>query len=312
MSQKPANQYPATMTANPGFDFEHAIQTYFLLIMLLGKTPPFIDPNAKIKKIILQFKQHFGDCGPTYNTDDLVVCANANSHDFKILVNIKEEIDIKSQQFADVVKNAYLDITSEDFIQENDIVLLVTRTLDAKKSGLIRIANIAKCTHSYEEAFSLGNRDKAEKLALNIIEDYLKGGEINATRDDIYVFLRNFDILSMDIRQDVNKEGYPGILSLICNMIKDNCKHAIDPYSVWLELKEITTVTDNISNIIDIDNLPLQLLEIRQKYFTDGEESNHGHQAITPTNIATILLGEIDSSKEGDLALFNDLNQEIK
>lgn len=311
MSRHSANQYPASMTAIPGIDFEHMIQTYFLLIMILGKTPPFIDPNAKINKLVFQYKQHDGEYGPRYNTDDLVAYANVGPRDIKILVNIKEEIEVKSPQFNDVIKNAYLDINGDFFNQENDIVLLATRSIDAKKSSLIRIANIAKNTHSYKEAFLLGNRDSTEESALKTIKEALKKNKIDATDDDVYILLRNFDILSMDIRQTIDKKGYPGILSLIYSIIRDNCRDGIDPHSMWILLKDIITNSDNISNIIDINEPPLQLLEICDKFLTNSAVLKQKQLAIEPTNLATILLGGIDSSKKGDLELFDELDQEI-
>lgn len=311
MKRKPAYENPATITAVPGIDFEHMIQTYFLLIMILGKTPPFINANARINKLIPQYKQHGGKYGPRYNTDDLVIFANANSLDVKILVNIKEEIDINSSSFNDVIENAYLDINGDFFNQENDMVLLATRSIDTKKSGLIRIANIAKSTNSYREAFLLGNRDESELRALEKIKKILEKKGINAKDDEVYIFLRNFDILSMDIRQSINKEGYPGILSLIYNLIKDNCRDEVSPQNIWAQLKDVITNSDNISNGIDINQPPLQLSEICEKYFTNNVLISQKQSTVEPTNLTMILLGEIDSSKKGDLQLFNELNQEI-
>ncbi len=119
-------------TAGTGFEFEHSMKAYFLLLMLLGRSPILAGGN---KISALQFQAKTGHSKHHAETDDLIVFTKTNSgaSSTKIFVSAKMSMGVtrKNKPFQSNIENAWKDFVGDDFDKERDFFLFICRNLSA-------------------------------------------------------------------------------------------------------------------------------------------------------------------------------------
>lgn len=312
--QPPATELPSPMTGNRGIEYEFEVIAYFLLLMVLDAIPPVVCPGTKIRKLVPQNKKDLDeeqDRENPFETDDLIVYCSNDERDCKILISIKTDIKFteKDTTTRKVIQAAYRDTQKKTFSKEHDRVVLATQVLDGYKNGILGIINRAKTAKTYALAFPESSLTKSEEHALRVIENTLK-----LEKEEIYSFVKCFDVLIIDIRSPLDQDGYSVSLSTMLSLVekskRNNDTLSID---VWSKTFEFAAKLDNISGIIEKGKLPdvisdyyCMALGIDSKKNKTAQINNYEY-----TEMPMLLLGCIDSDSEGDLELFSNLRNTI-
>lgn len=310
LGDNPANFIPVINTGGIGFLYEHWVQAYFLLIMLMEEKVPFLDSNKRIYKITYQSKAPEGDSDterPYFATDDVIVYTRDHfGNEAKIIVTIKIFIDFIKSKIGDVIVNAYRDIESDNFSKDNDIVLLATPVIDTKKLGLLSVLKLAKDGMSYADLFNSRARDEKEKEAINCIKNSLAENGITSSDDKVGEFLKNFDILIMDFRFFLNTDSSSAAMTTLLSLIGLHSNGTRPAEQIWAEAHSLAAQLDSEGATIEVGSLPLMLQQMKDEYFSSNQE-------VLPINndeMPSVLLGAIDANNDGDVELFQMLSEE--
>lgn len=115
-----------------GYNFEHRVQAYFLLLMLAGGKDPVFDRH--IVKLDFQARHH------GYHIDDLV-CYTDN--DRKLLVQVKHSVSAakSNKDFVETIQAAWRDFNSKGFDTNCDRIALVTANITPNNRNAIAYLN---------------------------------------------------------------------------------------------------------------------------------------------------------------------------
>ena len=314
-----ATELPSPETGIYGGAYEFRVIAYFLLLMVLGAIPPVVCPDTRIRKLVPQNKKKLDDeqdLENPFETDDLIVYCSSNQNNCKILLSMKSNLSftVSDNETKKVLKAAYRDTQKRAFDKEYDRVVLVTEVLDGNKNGVLGIVNRAKTENSYSRAFPEYSLTNKERDALNTIKKALEEEKNDITDEEIYTFVRSFDAMIMDIRNPLDQDGYSVSLSTILSLVEKYKKPNTEPIDIWNNTFVFASTLDNISGIIEKDNLPSKLLNYYRRTLTVfdkqcGTEVNSNLSNSANVDISMALLGRIRVENEGDLETFSSLRR---
>ncbi len=242
-------------TGGGGEHFEAHVQASFALLMLTGGFAPCL-PNWPIRKIKLQGR--FAG----YETDDLIVFAEKNGQELKILGQIKHSISITENDtvFGEVIHAAWNDFNNAQlFAKGKDIIVLITGPLSATDINDVRpILEWARHSESAEEFLqkvalakfsSDGKRKKLKAFKANLKK---ANSDQDVSDDNLWEFLKHFHLLGYDL--DI-KAGVT--LSLLHSLI-GQCSQE-DPHSLWTQIVDLVQSTNKNAGTISLEDLPEEL-----------------------------------------------------
>ena len=133
-----------------GYVFEHTVQAFFVLQMMMGGLVPRMD-GCEIAEVILQSRKY------GRNTDDCeVVFRDKNTgENRRLLVQIKRSFNLQpsNKAFTKTIEDAWGDFTSPSFNKSCDRIALVTGDLDTCGTGLKRMLTHMQSTHQQADHF---------------------------------------------------------------------------------------------------------------------------------------------------------------
>lgn len=318
----PANMMPAANTGEDGKEYEVNVVVYFVFLMVLGAISAVANPKMRINRMVIQNKKGLDEKQNKelpFKTDDLLLYCSDGENESKILISIKKYISFTASGVSDVIQDAYSDFLSPDFNQDNDRIALATVVLDGNKDGIIKIVDRAKCFGSYERAFPETSLSGRDKKALGVINDSLKG--TGATKDDIFRFIRCFDIIILDLRGEIGIDSYSSSLASVLSLIEERKRKEcnLKPIDIWEKAFFMISRLDGFAAVITRNEMPLKLEELFDDAFgkvqnEDSSEKNRKSIAsnnIEPDDLSLLLLGRVNSDNDGDIELFANLKEVI-
>lgn len=183
-------------TSGGGYDYEHYVQSAFLLTMILNGSIP-IFPENEILEIGFQCKNK------GYQTDDLFVKVDKDTG-CKILIQIKYNIAISenNETFIDVITSFWKDFNNSPlFEKQKDKFFLIKSSLtNSDKNHIIVLSEWASTHSSEDEFYSEVERIKVKKEKLGIFENVLKkaNDDVELSKKEVWEFLKCFHLLSYD------------------------------------------------------------------------------------------------------------------
>jgi hypothetical protein len=242
-----------------GTNFEQYVQAAFLTTLIIRGNAPGI-PTNKIVEVAFQ------TTNKGYETDDLLIIANSNIGQHRLLVQIKHDISftIGNREFQNVINAFWKDYNNYPLFDKTKDKLLIIKngfTKDERNhiKSLIDWAN----THSNENDFlSEVKRLKAKRERLDVFKECLKIANNNTalTNNELWNFLKCFDVLEYDFDK-INSIDETYFLNLI-KLCKNNTITTSEK-EIWNAiLTEITKLNQNGGNIVST-SIPEEL----SKYF---------------------------------------------
>lgn len=221
-----------------GYDYEHYVQSGFLLSMILqGSIPVF--PNGKIKELSFQCKR-LG-----YETDDLFLKVRVGTNEHRIITQIKYNISIteKNATFFDVISAFWKDFNNEKvFNKQNDKLFLIKSSLTNEDKNQTLVLLSWASTHKNEKDFLKEvERIKVKKEKLTVFSNLLKRANNNLDLSDkeLWEFLKCLQILAFDFISE-SSTSEANALNLI-KLSKAKISETT-PFEIWSSI--ITKATE--------------------------------------------------------------------
>lgn len=277
-------------TGGMGDYFENAVQSTFVLLLLVGGVFPELSPHSITK---IEFQSRYRGI----NTDDITVYAKNEKSKLqnKMFGQIKHHLNfIKSDEnFQETINAAWLDFKSENFNKDKDIIALITGLLS--KTDTINVRNLllqaksATDVNDFELRLKTKNfASKAQLDKLDVFKNCLKKANNNndVSIIELWEFLKVFNLFIYDV--DIK-----GIcLSLLHTIIEQyDCSCA---NSVWCEIKDFTKQQNINASFITLEKIPDNI----RTQFSEKK------QLIIPENFITKTLQGI---KFDDVKYIRDL-----
>lgn len=303
-------------TGSGGSHFEAHVQASYVVLMLTGGFAPGL-PCWPIVEIKLQGKID------GYNTDDLIVTVeNVDTKERrKLLGQVKHSIRISKScgLFGQVIQAAWDDFNNPTvFSKDKDIIALITSPLSYIDEHNIQwILSQARCARDIDEFFR--NVQQAnfspskcdEKL--RVIQYHLKAanGGKDITKDELYSFLKNFNLLSYDLGNE-----FGVVLSLLHSHISQfQYQH---PKETWSRVVDLVQTWNQNAGTITRGNLPEDLLiSFRPKFVMNIPEEFQTGQGIQITDWSqhpdatllglAVLVGAWNEKNNSDLEAITQL-----
>ena len=275
-----------------GYNFEHRVQAYFLLLMLAGGRDPVFD--RYIVKLDFQARHH------GYHIDDLV-CYTDN--DRKLLVQVKHSVSaVKSNNdFVETIQAAWRDFNSEDFDTNCDRIALVTANISPKNRTAIAKLNTQAWSSSdasdftdtriYQSRFiSTATREIFETIR-DLITESNKGEEPDT--NTLWLFFKAFSLLTFDLdyKDSINRSLITAIL-----------ENVVDGYPsvTWRNLCDYAAECDQDSAVVTQDTV---CEGIKGLFKTEATEVQVPFDQPSELWAALALIGAWNESNEHDVAI---------
>jgi len=215
-----------------GYDYEHYVQSGFLLSMILqGSIPVF--PNGKVREISFQCKR-LG-----YETDDLFLKIKVGTNEHRIIAQIKYNISIteKKETFFDVISAFWKDFNNDKiFDKQNDKLFLIKSSLTNEDKNQTLVLLSWASTHKDEkDFFSEVERIKVKKDKLTVFSNLLKRANNNVDLSEkvLWEFLNCLQILAFDFTSESSTSEVNAL-----NLIKLSKSKNIDTtsFEIWTSI----------------------------------------------------------------------------
>ncbi|SDZ90644.1 NACHT domain-containing protein [Bizionia paragorgiae] len=215
-----------------GYDYEHYVQSGFLLAMILqGSIPVF--PNGKVSELSFQCKR-LG-----YETDDLFLKIKARSNEHRIIAQIKYNISIteKNDTFFDVINAFWKDFNNDKiFDKQKDKLFLIKSSLTNEDKNQTLVLLSWASTHKDEkDFFSEVERIKVKKDKLTVFSNLLKraNNNVELSETELWEFLKCLQILAFDF---ISESSISETNAL--NLIKLSKSKSIDTtsFEIWTSI----------------------------------------------------------------------------
>lgn len=280
-----------------GYNFEHRVQAYFLLLMLVGGKDPVFD--RYIVKLDFQGKHH------GRHMDDLVYYTD---NDRKLLVQVKRSVSaVKSNKdFVETVQAAWRDFNSENFDTNCDRMALVTANISPKNRTAIADLNTQAWSSSdasdfidtriYQSRFiSKATREVFETIK-DLITESNKGEEPDA--NTLWLFFKAFSLLTFDL--DYNDSINRSLITAILEDVVDG-----DPSAVWRNLCDYAAECDEHSAVVTQDTV---CDGIKGLFKTEATEIQVLFDQPNELWAALALVGAWNESNEHDVAIVENVS----
>lgn len=275
-----------------GFNFEHRVQAYFLLLMLVGGKDPVFD--RRIVKLNFQARHH------GYHIDDLVYYTDNGR---KLLAQVKHSVSpVKSNKdFVETVQAAWRDFNSENFDTNCDRMALVTASISIKNRTAIMDLNTQARSSSdasdfidtriYQSRFISKTTRKVFETIRDLITELNRGEEPDANA--LWLFFKAFSLLTFDL--DYNDSINRSLITAILEDVVDR-----DPSVTWRNLCDYAAECDEHSAVVTQDTV---CEEIKDLFRTEVAEVQVPFDQPNELWAALALIGAWDESNEHDVAI---------
>lgn len=242
-------------TGGGGVDFEHRVQSTFLLALLVEGFSPLL--NLPITSVVFQAKR-LG-----YDTDDIVLFSSSDTYSAKVVCQIKHGITLTENNatFKDVVVSAWSDFNKPMFNKRTDKIVLISGSV-ANANSLRFIydqANGALDANDFiDRIIRPGYSNGTNREKLNAIRGLLKkaNNDQDVTDEQLWEFCKVFTILIFDLDYETSINKF-----LIHALIASNSME--NAVSVWSQLVDYAARCDKAAAHVTLDNIPEY---IKQKF----------------------------------------------
>ncbi|MBB1556548.1 hypothetical protein HG443_002105 [Candidatus Saccharibacteria bacterium] len=308
-----------------GYVFEHTVQAFFVLQMMMGGLVPRMD-GCEITEVILQSRKY------GRNTDDCeVVFRDKNTgKNRRLLVQIKRSFNLQpsNKAFTKTIEDAWGDFTSPSFNKSCDRIALVTGDLDTCGTGLKRMLTHIQSTHQQADQFwrdhisGYTDRSTPELQGLKRLQEKIKlaNDGNDPSKETEFNFFKSFFIIKSDMHESLFQDGDLNIALIHSMLARKRWKGDAEPWKIWELLLSFISARNKDQIIIRKDNPPDHLkkifeeeLVVRQRDITDAGKKmspecgsktltiNGKIQTTYKKELALLcLIGEFDASRPGD------------
>lgn len=280
-----------------GYNFEHRVQAYFLLLMLVGGKDPIFD--RRVVKLDFQFRHH------GHHTDDLVYYTDNGR---KVLAQVKHSVSaVKSNKdFVKTVQAAWRDFNSENFDTNCDRMALVTASISPKNRTAIANLHTQACSSSdafdftdtriYQSRFISESTREVFETIKDLITELNKGEEPDA--NTLWLFFKAFSLLTFDL--DYNDSINRSLITAILEDVVDG-----DPSVVWRNLCDYAAECDQDSAVVTQDTV---CDGIKGLFKTEATEIQVLFDQPNELWAALALVGAWNESNEHDVAIVENVS----
>lgn len=313
-----------------GFNFEHSIQSFFVVQMFTGGFIPKMGLH-KIKRIVPQatrFGRATDDC-------ELTLVDESTLSETSLLVQVKKTFNVTKENgdFEKVIRKAWEDFNKNGFDRQKDKIMLVAGDLNSNGIGLKLMLQHIQAAYKYSNHFwenynksSLG-RSSAENKAFSILLDKLK--EINdgiaPNNNDIFQFCKVFCVVRSDMH-DANFDNGDMNLALVHSTLsRYRWLNNATPLDIWRNVHSYISEMNQHAPEILLDDLPDELSKIfsvekattQQPFTADttrpseyklGSSSELVIKTEWKKELALLcIIGGFDYSNDNDLSVIEDI-----
>lgn len=257
-------------TGGGGVSFEHSVQAYFLLSLIIKAYIPIL--KKPIKKVIFQAKPLF-----KYNIDDLVVSTYDNPPE-RLLCQIKHSITIseKNKDFIDVINAAWHDFKRSDFNPQKDRIALVIGYAAKDAIEAVRKiheqANIAESDEDFfrriNEPTFLGQKIKKYFSAITSIIHKTVSESESVSDYQIWMFFKSFTALTFDLDYEDGVNH-----AMILSLIRQHSLPSNNENLVWSELFRYAARLDQSGGAVTLENCDEEIRSLFEKDLTIVREN---------------------------------------
>lgn len=235
-----------------GNQFENEVQTAFFLSFLIGCKIPGL-PECHI----IEYKQQASSLG--YLTDDLLIkCIDSASNEHRILIQIKHSLIISenSETLKEVLFKAWKDFNNSSlFNREFDKIYIVKYDLTkSEKNDLKTILEWAKYKATLDDFNKELLTSQKKKRYFDLFKAIVEEEDKNVTDQNIFSFLKCFDILEYDLGIDTSlcKSNF---LTLIESIRISNTSAV----KIWNDVFAFVSSTNSKGGLFTVSTLPTSL-----------------------------------------------------
>ena len=252
--------------AGDGYVFEHSVQVFFVIQMITGGLVPRMD-NCEVTRIVFQ-AERYGK-----KTDDCEVTLkdlNNPSREKTLLVQVKRNVRLSSDEFTKTIKDAWNDFSSQSFNRNSDRIMLITGSLDRNGIGLKNV--LTHIQNSYQSADQFWEnydsdvlgRNKSELNNLKRLREKLTlaNNNIALNREVEFQFLKSFFIIKSDMHENLFEDGDINVALIHSILAQKKWKDNVSPKVVWERLCHYVATRNKDQIELLKDDLPKKLLEI--------------------------------------------------
>lgn len=278
---------------NGGGDFEHRVQTTFLLGLLVdGFSPILCQP---ITSVDFQAKRLGWD------TDDIMISSKSEKHTAKLLCQIKHGVKIsKNVTFKKVISSAWNDYKKASFNQRTDKIALITNSII--KSNVIRFIHDQAISASDATDFvdrikrPQYSNDDAREVFENIRNTIQENPLFTITEDELWGFFKAFTILTFDMDYESSVNEF-----LIYALLASNCQGYAP--SVWSDMVNFAAKCNKNASHVTLDSIPDHIRKYFNRIVIDKTPLAPVDFLKNPLLAKLTLIGSWDDENENDISI---------
>ena len=248
-----------------GARFEFDTQTAFMVMMLIGAFMP-----GSEEEIIIRLRQQSGSLG--YTTDDVLLWTKDNTaQEHRSLIQVKHGMSITKSNEAriKVLTDAWKDFNNPAlFDKKNDRMIVIVDNLSTKeRKHLKELISWAKAKSNQEDFFNEVTRINAKKEYYDLFETILKEAGFNPSGDELFSFIKCFDIWAFDFGTSASV-CYNNFINLI-EMAKAPGTHLVAA-EIWNKLFTTISGSNFKGGSIEWKAIPTGLTALFNRYYFPG------------------------------------------
>ena len=224
-----------------GVNFEHSVQAFFVVQMMLGGMVPRMG-DCRITNVILQ-SDRYG-----HETDDCkIILKNNTGEEKNLLVQIKRNFKLgkKNNEFTKTIRDAWMDFNDKQkFNKALDKIMLVAGGLDRNGDGLKSMLTHIQSSYASSSQFwenynnNLTGRSKCElegfKRLLDKLKEVNNGTELDEST--VFDFCKSFFIIKSDMHEGNFYNGDINITLIHSMLASKKWNNGANPKDVWAKL----------------------------------------------------------------------------
>ncbi len=238
-------------TGGGGTNFEQSVQAGFLLSLIL-KLPLPILSEAEVTGMAFQASSK------GYKTDDLLLEANQNASNVRMLMQVKHQIafTLKNETFKEVVTAFWSDFNNNDlFAKDKDKLVVVTGNVAINvRAHLVTVLNYARTSATADDFYFRSNAVQTKKEQLDLFRELLKqaNNDLPVSDDVLWSFLRCVHILEFDFSNDSSADE-----THFLQLIKITKSHSCNKpeTDIWNNIVKVATHYNSTGGHITQTNL---------------------------------------------------------
>lgn len=240
-----------------GTIFEISVQTAYFITFLLGGQVPGLPESH-----ITYFRQQSGSEG--YATDDVLLSCENEDGSHKVLMQIKHLINITAadKTFSEVLSAAWKDFNNTTlFNPATDKIYLVSSGLPmVVKNHLLPLLAWAKAKDNSADFLVEVTRISNKKKYYNLFKSIISASTATVTDDDVFKFLKCYEILDYDLDQPASVTKASMLTSLA--LAKDSPSSAT---SIWNDVFNMLSESNSKGGQYDLSGRPAAIMDKLKK-----------------------------------------------